>query len=150
MSELSTLADELRKMADELRHIHVDDSSVGLLFAAMGAMREAADTIDRLQAFQSVSVSPLAMDRLADRLREANETIVWLREKLQELRDVGGGECEAIHDKDYYKGIHGYCEGLKCSNCGEPLFSEFGFCPWCGARIRKAAERCAITARTAS
>lgn len=48
-----------------------------------------------------------------------------------------GVECEAIHDESYYKGIHGYCEGLKCSNCGEPLFSEFGFCPWCGVRIRK-------------
>ena len=48
MSMLSSQADELREMADELRHIHVDDSSVGLLFAALGAMREAADTIEKL------------------------------------------------------------------------------------------------------
>lgn len=54
---------------------------------------------------------------------------------------LGGGECEAIHDKSYYKGIHGYCEGLKCSNCGEPLFSEFKSCPWCGMTIRKAVKR---------
>ena len=54
---------------------------------------------------------------------------------------LGGGECEAIHDESYYKGIHGYCEGLKCSNCGEPLFSEFKSCPWCGMTIRKAVKR---------
>ena len=53
----------------------------------------------------------------------------------------GGGECDAILDESYYKGIHGYCEGLKCSNCGEPLFSEFKSCPWCGMTIRKAVER---------
>lgn len=68
---------------------------------------------------------------------------VWITEyDWQAIADelnatLGGGECEAIHDKSYYKGIHGYCEGLKCSNCGEPLFSEFKSCPWCGKRIRK-------------
>lgn len=66
--------------------------------------------------------------------------------RLQAIADelnatLGGGECEAIHDKGYYKGIHGYCEGLKCSNCGEPLFSAFKSCPWCGMTIRKAAKR---------
>lgn len=50
---------------------------------------------------------------------------------------MGSGECEAIYDKSYHKGIHGYCEGLKCSNCENPLFSAFYYCPWCGARIRK-------------
>lgn len=54
---------------------------------------------------------------------------------------LGSGECDAILDESYYKGIHGYCEGLKCSNCGEPLFSEFKSCPWCGMTIRKAVKQ---------
>jgi hypothetical protein len=54
-----------------------------------------------------------------------------------EAATMGSGECEAIYDKSYHKGIHGYCEGLKCSNCESPLFSSFYYCPWCGARIRK-------------
>lgn len=40
---------ELREKADELRNVHVDDENVGLLFAAIGAMREAADTIEKLE-----------------------------------------------------------------------------------------------------
>lgn len=43
--------------------------------------------------------------------------------------------------ESYYKGIHGYCECLKCSNYGEPLFSECKSCPWCGMTIRKAVKR---------
>lgn len=49
MSMLSAQSDELRKKAEELRHVHADDASAGLLFAAMGAMREAADTIENLR-----------------------------------------------------------------------------------------------------
>ena len=61
MSILSQQADDLRNKADELRHVNVDDSSVELLFAVMGAMREAADTItslrDRLQAAELGNVT---------------------------------------------------------------------------------------------
>lgn len=49
MSILEWQCNELREKADELRHVHVDDASMGLLFAAMGAMREAADTIESLR-----------------------------------------------------------------------------------------------------
>lgn len=49
MSMLSEQADRLREKADELRNIHVDDENVGLLFAVMGDMREAADTIESLR-----------------------------------------------------------------------------------------------------
>jgi hypothetical protein len=77
---------------------------------------------------------------------EHNAVISVSRTDMQAIADelnatLGGGECEAIHDKSYYKGIHGYCEGLKCSNCGESLFSEFKSCPWCGMTIRKAVAR---------
>lgn len=54
---------------------------------------------------------------------------------------LGSGTCDAIADEHYYRGINGVCEGIKCSNCGEPLSSKFKHCPWCGARIRKAVER---------
>ena len=43
--------------------------------------------------------------------------------------------CKAIKDTDYFRGIHGYCQCLKCSECNEPLFSEFRYCPWCGRRV---------------
>lgn len=48
---------------------------------------------------------------------------------------LGSGECEAIHDTHYYIGINGICEGLYCSECGEPLSSKFRHCPWCGAKV---------------
>ena len=83
MSMLSYQADELRKMADELRHIHVDDSSVGLLFAAMGAMREAAETIDVIAT------------ALEDVLRNTGDT-VWV------------GEAETLVDLMVALGIYGH------------------------------------------
>ena len=54
---------------------------------------------------------------------------------------LGSETCDAIFDKDYYVGINGVCESLKCSSCGNPLSAKFRHCPWCGARIRKAVER---------
>lgn len=55
--------------------------------------------------------------------------------------ELGSGECEAIHDRHYYRGINGICEGLYCSKCGEPLSNKFEHCPWCGAKIRKVVKR---------
>lgn len=49
MSRLSSQIEELHRKADELRLVHVDDTSVGILFAAMGSMREAADIIESLR-----------------------------------------------------------------------------------------------------
>lgn len=48
---------------------------------------------------------------------------------------LSGGKCNRIFDEDYIVGIHGYCECLRCSECGKPLFGVFKYCPWCGKEI---------------
>ena len=53
MSELNSQADELRTLADKLRSVRFDDranyvENVETLYMSMGAMREAADTIENL------------------------------------------------------------------------------------------------------
>ena len=49
MSMLTEQTERLRKTADKLRSVHVDDRDVGTLFAVMGELREAADTIEGLR-----------------------------------------------------------------------------------------------------
>lgn len=49
MSMLTEQTERLRKTADKLRSVHVDDRDVGTLFAVMGELREAADTIESLR-----------------------------------------------------------------------------------------------------
>lgn len=68
--------------------------------------------------------------------------VIVMRHKTNQSPDetrryVPERTCRAINDKAYYKGIRGYCEGLKCSECGEPLFSDFNHCPWCGSKVVK-------------
>ena len=46
-------------------------------------------------------------------------------------------ESMELFDEDYIVGIHGYCECLRCSECGKPLFKVFNYCPWCGKEIVK-------------
>lgn len=48
---------------------------------------------------------------------------------------LSGGKCNRIFDDDYIVGINGYCESYRCSECGQPLFSVFSYCPWCGKEI---------------
>ena len=48
---------------------------------------------------------------------------------------LSDGKCNRVFDEDYMVGIHGYCECLRCSECGQPLFSVFNYCPWCGREI---------------
>ena len=53
----------------------------------------------------------------------------------QAIAATVGDTCQSVLDPTYYKGIHGYCQSLKCSKCEEPLFKEFRFCPWCGSKV---------------
>lgn len=48
---------------------------------------------------------------------------------------LSGGKCNRIFDEDYIVGINGYCESYRCSECGQPLFKSFNYCPWCGKEI---------------
>jgi hypothetical protein len=135
-------AESIRMAIERLRQTVLDafaSESISILVEGNAIMR----AIDDVEAATLVSVDkgePQGTDGNLDQSQ-----IDWLRYMPNGWDGtppkLGGGECEAIHDKSYYKGIHGYCEGLKCSNCGEPLFSEFKSCPWCGMTIRKAVER---------
>ena len=65
MSMLSSQADELRTLADKLRIVSFDEranyvENVDTLYRAMGAMREAADTITSLWNSLTVSEAALA------------------------------------------------------------------------------------------
>lgn len=130
MNMLSEQADRLREKADELRNIHVDDENVGLLFAAIGAMREAADAIESMR----------------DRLQAASETC-----ELEAFADV-------LFSVDYE--IEGYDSGsgrdyatlAECSKCGayvivppayhhvlicdgDEVYQPYRYCPSCRREV---------------
>lgn len=73
MSMLTEQTERLRKTADKLRSVHVDDRDVGTLFAVMGELREAADTIDSLR----------------DRLHSLQQKVEDLEGMLRELPPEG-------------------------------------------------------------
>lgn len=73
MSMLTEQTERLRKTADKLRSVHVDDRDVGTLFAVMGELREAADTIDSL----------------LDRLHSLQQKVEDLEGMLRELPPEG-------------------------------------------------------------
>lgn len=108
MSMLSEQVKELRKKADELRHVHADDASTGLLFAAMGAMREAADTIESL------------------------------RDRLQAERTCGNvGECELQGKSKSCSKCGASVERVTHSifEMGDGFACRPNFCPNCGAKV---------------
>lgn len=107
MSMLRMQADELRRLAGIARgYAEVDARENGraLLFESAEAMREAADTIESL------------------------------RDRLQELQGVGGGECELVYGEND-KGIDSWFTG-----CGGRFAATFEkgrmvhprFCQLCG------------------
>ncbi len=86
MSMLSTQSDELRALADKLRGVRFDGeyiSNVETLYLSMGAMREAADTIEGF------------VNALEDVLRNAGDT-VWV------------GKAETLVDRMVRLGIYGH------------------------------------------
>ena len=70
---------------------------------------------------------------LARDLREAADTIISLRDRLQ-AAELGSGTCEMVLMwSDYEDG-----ECYKCSKCGDFAFTCGGeprFCPNCGAKV---------------
>ena len=101
--------------------------------AALAIRVEASDTQAREEVWRN-AIGDLAQEY-------ANEIEGMYTPEQAIAATLGAGECEAIHDMDYYRGINGICEGLYCSKCGEPLSSKFKCCPWCGAKIRKAVKQ---------
>ncbi len=112
MSELDTLAHELRTMANKLRRVLLNDGvcymeTLDTLYLSMGDMREAADTIeslrDRLQERETCELEPLP-------------AIVVTMNMLNEI---------------------GWC---KCSKCGYATPDESNYCQNCGASVKAVGE----------
>lgn len=102
MSMLDGQIKELREKADELRNVRVDDENVGLLFSVIGAMREAADTIEKLEP-HSNQLEPSRYFELfgtperAARTLEKGKTLCEWCDK--QTCSTSGGECR-IFDHD--------------------------------------------------
>ena len=71
---------------------------------------------------------------LAGDLREAADTIISLRDKLQAAEL--GGTCELV-ETDSYSNPHEFVHVLECSACGETcehVNGSYQRCPHCGRR----------------
>ena len=117
MSMLSSQADELRTLADKLRIVSFDEranyvENVDTLYRAMGAMREAADTITSL--WNSLTVSEAALNKAAGNWAKADA-------------ELGSGTCRDVSANPLR---------FECSECGG-LSIEIAprFCPCCGREV---------------
>lgn len=123
MSGIDTLVHDLRTIAG-------DDGDWVAGPISAGVLREAADTIESLQALQSVSASPSAMIRLAHRLREANEAVIYLRDRLKAAQgDVGTRWHDLFGTPERAaRTLAGICEICKygdCATCGVPEWADY-------------------------
>lgn len=72
---------------------------------------------------------------LASDLREAADTIISLRDRLQ-AAELGSGTCELIHVMNEYDHSIPEWDHDECSKCGRWLDEDVNFCPGCGARVK--------------
>lgn len=110
---------------------------MSMLSSQADRLRKTADKMAGLELYERMSI-PWVKGTLVPMLREAADTIISLRDRLQAAEPVG--TCELV-ETDSYSNANEFIHVLECSACGETcehVNGSYPRCPYCGA---KAVER---------